>query len=195
LGSASNSAARDKGHTDVLYSKNSGPAAEVGMSLSTTALGLYGGVLWSGELQGFNIRDMGPTDRARGSGPGQPRIADGSRRRRDGVRTTTAPTHRAARHRPPVPRDRCRWRLLATGDRRHRNNAGPPAAGGHSAGPPPPPPHPAQFHHHHHGRTTAPRAAAVPTSGVFRAAVRSPYNQGPGRIRWGLEEAQAQAPG
>jgi hypothetical protein len=32
---------------------NSDPAAEVGMALFTTALDLYGGVLWSGELQGF----------------------------------------------------------------------------------------------------------------------------------------------
>jgi hypothetical protein len=32
-----------------LYSKSSDPAAEVGMALFTTALGLYGGVLWSGE--------------------------------------------------------------------------------------------------------------------------------------------------
>jgi hypothetical protein len=37
--------------TGALYSKNSDPAAEVGMALFTTALGLYGGVLWSGELQ------------------------------------------------------------------------------------------------------------------------------------------------
>jgi hypothetical protein len=44
----------DKGHTGALYSKNGDPAAEVGMALFTTALGLYGGVLlWSGELQGF----------------------------------------------------------------------------------------------------------------------------------------------
>ncbi len=55
LASASNSAASDKGHTGALYSKNSDPAAEVGMALFTTALGLYGGVLWSGELQGFII--------------------------------------------------------------------------------------------------------------------------------------------
>jgi hypothetical protein len=43
--STSNSAASDKGHTGALYSKNSDPAAEVGMALFTTALGLYGGVL------------------------------------------------------------------------------------------------------------------------------------------------------
>jgi hypothetical protein len=47
--SASNSAAVDKGHTGALYSKNSGtngdPAAEAGMALFTTALGLCGGVL------------------------------------------------------------------------------------------------------------------------------------------------------
>ena len=55
VGSASNSAASDKGHTGALYSKNSDPAAEVGMAFFTTALGLYGGVLWSGELQGFII--------------------------------------------------------------------------------------------------------------------------------------------
>jgi hypothetical protein len=47
--------ASDKDHTGALYSKNSDPAAEVGMALFTTALGLYGGVLWSGELQGFII--------------------------------------------------------------------------------------------------------------------------------------------
>jgi hypothetical protein len=53
LDSASNSAASDKGHTGALYSKNGDPAAqksgaEVGMALFTTALGLYGGLLWSG---------------------------------------------------------------------------------------------------------------------------------------------------
>jgi hypothetical protein len=32
------------------YSKNSDPAAGAGMALFTTALDLYGGVLWSGEL-------------------------------------------------------------------------------------------------------------------------------------------------
>jgi hypothetical protein len=42
------------------YSKNSDPAAEVGMALFTTALGLYGGVLWSGELQGFIVHEMMP---------------------------------------------------------------------------------------------------------------------------------------
>jgi hypothetical protein len=31
------------------------------MTLFTTALGLYGGVLWSGELQGFILHDMMPT--------------------------------------------------------------------------------------------------------------------------------------
>jgi hypothetical protein len=31
------------------------------MALFTTALGLYGGVLWSGELQGFIIHEMVPT--------------------------------------------------------------------------------------------------------------------------------------
>jgi hypothetical protein len=61
LGSASNSAASDKGHTGALYSKNSDPAAEVGMALFTTALGLYGGVLWSGEFQGFIIHELVPT--------------------------------------------------------------------------------------------------------------------------------------
>jgi hypothetical protein len=55
LDSTSNSAAGDKGHTGALYSKNSDPAAEVGMALFTTALNLYGGVLWSGELRGFII--------------------------------------------------------------------------------------------------------------------------------------------
>jgi hypothetical protein len=58
LDSTSNSAASDKGHTGAaLYSKNTDPAAEVGMALFTTALGLYGGVLWSGELQGFIIHE------------------------------------------------------------------------------------------------------------------------------------------
>jgi hypothetical protein len=33
------------------------------MALFTTALGLYGGVLWSGELQGFIIHEMVPTNR------------------------------------------------------------------------------------------------------------------------------------
>jgi hypothetical protein len=36
------------------------PAAEVGMALFTTTLGLYGGVLWGGELQGFIIHAMMP---------------------------------------------------------------------------------------------------------------------------------------
>ena len=31
------------------------------MALFTTALGLYGGVLWSGELQGFIIHERVPT--------------------------------------------------------------------------------------------------------------------------------------
>jgi hypothetical protein len=57
LDSASNSAASDKGHTGALYSKNSDPAAEVWMVLVTTVLGLYGGVLWSGEFQGFIIHE------------------------------------------------------------------------------------------------------------------------------------------
>jgi hypothetical protein len=41
-----------------LYSKNSEPAAEAGMALFTTALGLNGGVLWSGELQGLTIHEI-----------------------------------------------------------------------------------------------------------------------------------------
>jgi hypothetical protein len=53
LGSASNSAARDTGHTGALYSKNGDQAAEVGIPLFTTTSGLYGDVLWSGELEGF----------------------------------------------------------------------------------------------------------------------------------------------
>jgi hypothetical protein len=61
LDSSSNSAASDKGYTGALYSKNSDPAAEVGMALFTTALGLYGGVLWSGELQGFITHETVPT--------------------------------------------------------------------------------------------------------------------------------------
>jgi hypothetical protein len=48
-------------HTGALYSKNGDPAAGVGMALFTTALGLYGGVLWSGELQGFIIHEMMPS--------------------------------------------------------------------------------------------------------------------------------------
>jgi hypothetical protein len=58
MDSTSNSAAGDKGHTGALYSKNSDTAAGVWMALFTTALGLYGGVLWSGELQGFIIHQM-----------------------------------------------------------------------------------------------------------------------------------------
>jgi hypothetical protein len=50
-------AINDKGHTGALYSKNGDPAAEVWMALFTTTLGLYGGVLWSGDLQGFIIHD------------------------------------------------------------------------------------------------------------------------------------------
>jgi hypothetical protein len=61
LESTSNYAASDKGHTGALYSKNSDPEAEVGMALFTTTLGLYGGVLWSGELQGFIVHQMMPT--------------------------------------------------------------------------------------------------------------------------------------
>jgi hypothetical protein len=60
LDSTSNSAASDKGHTGALYSKNSDPAAEVGMAFFTTTLGLYGGVLRSGELQGFIIHETMP---------------------------------------------------------------------------------------------------------------------------------------
>jgi hypothetical protein len=69
LDSTSNSAASDKGHTGALYSKNSDPAAGVGMALFTTALGLYGGVLWSGELQGFIAHETVPTSRTLGFGP------------------------------------------------------------------------------------------------------------------------------
>jgi hypothetical protein len=61
LDSTSNSAASDKGHTGALYSKNSDPAAKVWMELFTTTLDLYGGVLWSGELQGFIIQQMMPS--------------------------------------------------------------------------------------------------------------------------------------
>jgi hypothetical protein len=59
---STNSAASDahKGHTGALYSKNSDPAAEAGMALFTTALDLYGGVLCSGELQGFIIHETMP---------------------------------------------------------------------------------------------------------------------------------------
>jgi hypothetical protein len=61
LDSTSNSAASDKGHTGALYSKNGDPAAGVGMALFTTTLGLYGGVLWSGEVQGFIVDEMMPS--------------------------------------------------------------------------------------------------------------------------------------
>jgi hypothetical protein len=64
LDSASNSTASDKGHTGALYSKNGDRAAEVGVVLFTTALGLYGGVLWSGEFQGFIIHELVPTARS-----------------------------------------------------------------------------------------------------------------------------------
>jgi hypothetical protein len=40
------------GRSGALYSKNSDPAEGVWMALFTPALGLYGGVLRSGELQG-----------------------------------------------------------------------------------------------------------------------------------------------
>jgi hypothetical protein len=50
----------DKGHTGALYSKNSDPAAGVGMAPFTTTLDLYGGVLWSGELQGFIVHEVIP---------------------------------------------------------------------------------------------------------------------------------------
>jgi hypothetical protein len=66
LDSSSNSAARDKGHAGALYSKNSDPAAEVGMALFTTALGLYGGVcVCCGAVSSrdslFIIHDMMPS--------------------------------------------------------------------------------------------------------------------------------------
>jgi hypothetical protein len=38
------------------------PAAEVGVVLFTTTSGLYGGVLWSGEFQGFIIHELVPTN-------------------------------------------------------------------------------------------------------------------------------------
>jgi hypothetical protein len=60
LDSANNSAASDKGHTGALYSKNSDPAAEVGVVLFTTALGLCGGELWGGEFQGLVIHELVP---------------------------------------------------------------------------------------------------------------------------------------
>jgi hypothetical protein len=64
LDSASYSVASDKGHTGALYSKNSDPAVEVGVVRFTTALGLYGGMLWSGELQlqEFVIHEMMPSE-------------------------------------------------------------------------------------------------------------------------------------
>jgi hypothetical protein len=42
--------------------KNGDRAAGVGVVLFTTALGLYGGVLWSGERQGFVIHEAVPAD-------------------------------------------------------------------------------------------------------------------------------------
>jgi hypothetical protein len=53
-------AARDKGHTGDICSKNGDRAAEVGMPLFTMVLGLYGGVLWSGELQGAILYETSP---------------------------------------------------------------------------------------------------------------------------------------
>jgi hypothetical protein len=71
IGRTSNSAASDKGHTGALYSKNNDPAKGAGMvlllftlrptppaALFTTALDLYGGVLWSGELLRFVLHEM-----------------------------------------------------------------------------------------------------------------------------------------
>jgi hypothetical protein len=55
-----NSAASNEGHTGPLYSKYSGPAAGAGMALFPTALDIYSGVLWGGELQGFVIHGMMP---------------------------------------------------------------------------------------------------------------------------------------
>jgi hypothetical protein len=60
VASANNSAARDKGHTGALYSKNKDRAAAVGMALFTTALGLYGGVLFSGGLRGPILHEAVP---------------------------------------------------------------------------------------------------------------------------------------
>ena len=40
---------------------NGAPAAGAEMALFTTALGLYGGVLWSCELQGFIVHEMMPS--------------------------------------------------------------------------------------------------------------------------------------
>jgi hypothetical protein len=55
----------ERGHAGALYSKNSGaPAAEAGVWGGTfyyTALGLYGGVLWSDELQGLILHEVVPT--------------------------------------------------------------------------------------------------------------------------------------
>jgi hypothetical protein len=42
------------------------------MALFTTALGLYGGVLWSGELEGFIIHQMMPNARGSPRPPGSP---------------------------------------------------------------------------------------------------------------------------
>jgi hypothetical protein len=46
-----------------LLEKKSDPATEVGVALFTTALALYGGVLWSGELQGPIAHEMMPAVR------------------------------------------------------------------------------------------------------------------------------------
>jgi hypothetical protein len=40
--------------------ENSDPAARAGVVLFPTALALYGGVLWSGELQGLIVHEMVP---------------------------------------------------------------------------------------------------------------------------------------
>jgi hypothetical protein len=84
IDSAGNSAARDKGHTPyeirVLSTRKNRKKIvkpggksrsrswdQVGMVVFTTALGLYGGVLWSGELQAFILHEMAPSRAARGT--------------------------------------------------------------------------------------------------------------------------------
>jgi hypothetical protein len=50
------------------------------MTLFTTALGLYGGVLWSGKLQGFIVRETMPRSSPEAEAGGQ-RVGGGGRGR------------------------------------------------------------------------------------------------------------------
>jgi hypothetical protein len=60
VGSASNSVASDGGFTGALYSEIVIRWQKLVMAFFTTALGLNGGVLWSGELQGLIVHEMVP---------------------------------------------------------------------------------------------------------------------------------------